>query len=185
MEKIKIDILLMEYDNIWKRIDNCSKLTEKVIGIGIAIISAGLVWGIKENNYFVIVSLPIAFIGVLFYGIDTATETISLGGYKKYLEEILNEILGKDFLCWETAIAMHRHFGLDRTNLYSIYGIFLFTIITISLITAFRHYPLYIFILISIIIFILLIFLFISLLEKHRIFNKSYNIAIVNFNNKR
>lgn len=124
-EKLQIELLQKEYDNVWQGIRNLSLAGSKVIALGLTIIAAGLTLGVKEKILDILLLLPIAIYGVLFYGIHISTELISLGGYKRYLEEKLNGITGNNILLWELSIARRRHSAFGKNFLYIIYVLFL------------------------------------------------------------
>lgn len=123
-EELIIEVLIRECETVGQQINTFILANQKTIGLGLAVLSAGLVYGLKEQIKEVLLFLPIAAFGILFYGIRIITETMCLGGYKHHLEETINRILGKNILLWESFIAPNLLHGSVTKFLYFIYALF-------------------------------------------------------------
>jgi len=176
-EELKIELLIKECDSVGQEIKTLFLASEKVIGLGLAIIAAGLTFGLKEKINEILLFLPIAVLGVMLYGVHIFTELMSLGGYKCYLEERINTILGENILLWESFIAKERHRAFITYFLHFVYLLFLASTIYISLNTACRHYESRVFWGIVIVILTLSIGLIVSFVKMYRAFNKTYQMA--------
>ena len=176
-EEFKIELLIKECDSVGQKIETLFLASEKVIGLGLAIIAAGLTFGLKEKINEILLFLPIAVLGVMLYGVHIFTELTSLGGYKCYLEERINTIFGENILLWESFIAKGRHHAFVTYFLHFVYLLFLASTIYISLNTACRHYESSVFWGIVIVILTLSVGLIVSLVKMYGAFNKTYQMA--------
>ena len=176
-EELKLDLFNKEYDSVAQAIRTLFLAGEKVIALGVTIIVAGLSYGIKEKVYDLLLFLPFAFFGVLFYGIHIFVEIMSLGGYKRFWEERINIAFDENILLWELFISKGRHRFIGRIFLYIIYMIFLGFTILISLRTAHEKYTDGTFwgILIGILFFS--IGLIIVMYKSNKAFDRTYQIA--------
>jgi len=176
-EKLKIELLIKECESTGQAIRTMLLTNEKVMALGFTIISTGLVYGIKEKVSEILLFLPLAVFAVLFYGIRITAEIMSLGGYKRYLEENINSILRENVLLWESFIApkMHRSFVL--LLLYIVYTFFILLVVFISLQTIWRYYTKETFWFMVIFLLSLSICLIISLSNLYKAFDTTYQIA--------
>lgn len=176
-EEIKINLLIKECDSVGQGIRTLFLSSEKLIALEFTIIAAGLTIGIKEKINEILLFLPIAAFGVLLYGIHIYTELLSLGGYKRYLEEKINITLGENVLLWESLITKTRHFDFVTNILWIIYTFFLVLIILIGLSTALQYYTKGTFWAMVIVVLFFTVSLIISLYRMTKIFDKTYQIA--------
>ena len=176
-EEIKINLLIKECDTIGQGIRTLILAGERVVALGFAVIAAGLTFGIKEKIDEILLFLPFAVFGVLLYGIHIFTEVMSLGGYKRNLEEKINVILGENLLLWELFLAKERHGAFGKTILNLVYAFFLVLTIFISLSTAWRNYTKGTFGGLVIGILFLTICLVISMYKMDKAFHRTYQIA--------
>ena len=106
------DYLIKECEIISNRILSVWLNSVRIIVIGITLLIGllGLAYrgiGLESNGTMkeVLVLLPIGFFFLLYYAIYLFTEVNSLGGYKKFLEEKLNERAGTDIFLWESKVS--------------------------------------------------------------------------------
>jgi len=176
-EELKIDLLFKECDSVGQGIRNLSLLAEKISALGFAVIAAGLAYGIKENINEILLFLPFAFFGVMLYGIHILTEGMSLGCYKRHLEEKINITFGEHLLLWELFIAKERHGAFARFFLCIVYLFFLVCTGFISMKTALQNYTKSTFVFILIGILFSIVVLIISYCKMNRAFDRIYQIA--------
>lgn len=176
-EKHKNDVLFREYESVGQVIYTLFLTSEKIIALGFTVIAAGLTYGLKEEINEILLFLPVAVFGVLFYGVHLFTELMSLGGYKRHLEEKINVSVGENVVLWQLFIAKGRHKAFGKIFLYIIYLIFLGLTIFISLSTAWQHYTKSTFGCSVVIILFLGYGLIISLYKMNRAFEETYQIA--------
>lgn len=173
-EKARLDLLMKEADTTGQGIRTILLTSERIIALGLTISGAGLAYGIKEKIHDVLLFLPVAVIGVFIYGTALFTELMSLGGYKKHLEEKINHLLGQNILLWESSIAHRRHIAFVKFALYITYTLFLGLTIYISISTACRYYVTATFWCLITLDFTMLIFLGIALMKMAKTFDETY-----------
>lgn len=113
-DKIKIDILLNEYNNVSKAIRDRTCNNEKIIGFGLTVIAATFSIGLMQNIYEIFLFVPIAILWLVSYVVYLYTEVLILGGYAKHQEEKINSIVKDDCLKFEIYIAenfLHNKFA--------------------------------------------------------------------------
>jgi protein-S-isoprenylcysteine O-methyltransferase Ste14 len=176
-EELKIDLLFKECDSVGQAIRNFSLLAERISALGLAVIAAGLAYGIKEKINEILLFLPFAFFLVMLYGIHILTEGISLGGYKRHLEGRINNIFGEHLLLWELFIAKERHGSFARFFLSIAYLLFLVCFGFLSLKTALQNYTKSTFVFMLIGILFSVVILIISYCKMNRAFDRVYQIA--------
>jgi hypothetical protein len=136
----KVEVLIKECEIVGKRLSDLVLMSEKIVALGFTIIAVGMSLGIKEKIYEILLVMPVAAFGVLSYGILVGSEIMSLGGYKRYLEEKINITFRENILLWESFIAKQRHRSFEVNFLNIIYALFLLFVIGISLSTTLQYY---------------------------------------------
>lgn len=107
---------------------------ERILGIGVTIISFGFTLGLKESISEIFLILPLLIFCLLFYSLYKYTTIMTLGGYKKFLEAEINNETGEAVLLWEQLRNVRdQNLGQISINvLYSIYAVILLGICTSS-----------------------------------------------------
>lgn len=176
-EKLKINMMAKECDSIGQAVRNFILGEERIIALGLTIMGAALAYGLKEKINEILLILPIAVFGVMIYGSRLFHELMSMAGYKKYLEEKINNKVGENILFWELFISKEMHGSFPNKVLYIIYVIFLALTVYISLGTASKYYSKNIFWGMVIVISFLTIGLIISFIKMNRAFEKIYTLS--------
>jgi len=176
-EELKIEILMKEYECVGQKIEALFLTSERIIGLGIVVIVAMLTFGLERKINSILLFLPVAFLGVLLYGVHVFTELTSLGGYKRYLEERINTIFEENLLFWESIIAKKRHYAFVTYFLHFLYAFFLVLTVSLSLHTAWQHYGNKVFWFIITFLLGLSIGLIISLVKMYKAFDETYKMA--------
>ena len=140
-DKIKLDLLVKQSDGFGSAITSLMLLSERVIGVGSSIVLAALAVAVKEKAYEVVLILPVPMFALYFYFVNLHTAVLEMGGYKKRLEEQINELVGRPLYLWETALVSQRHANLANIFLAIIFGLILLLFIAASLYVAYS-YPL-------------------------------------------
>jgi hypothetical protein len=96
--------LLQEAELVHQAIRGVFLFSERVVALGLSIISLAATVGIAEGHAELLLILPFAVLGVLGYGVHLGTELLYLGGYRWHLEDRINQILDRDFLTWDSQI---------------------------------------------------------------------------------
>ena len=120
-DKIKIDLLVKQSENLGSSITSFMILSARVIGIGSGIVFAVLALALKVKIYDVILALPIAMFALFFYFINLHTSILEMGGYKKRIEEEINRMVGHPMYLWETGLVSRRHTNLANVFLASVH----------------------------------------------------------------
>lgn len=128
------DTLEKEYARLSSDIHAIETGNEKAIGLGLSVISIGLAYGIKEKIDVVFLMLPIALIGVFLFGTLRYYNLFWLGGYKRAIEEKINELAGRTVICWESLVhTQKRRVNVINGTLASVYLGFLVAVTWISI----------------------------------------------------
>jgi hypothetical protein len=173
----KLEVLMKEYEAAWQQIQTRAGINEKIVGLGLTVLTAGLVYGIKEKVGEMLLVVPVGFFGIMFYSVFITTDIMSLGGYRRHLEERINAILGENVLLAEEIARklIHRHFSL--VCLYIIYAVALGLTIFLSLKTALQIYGSPTFAGLSIFLALLFFALLISLIKLNAVYDRTYHLA--------
>src|SRR5207253_1081521 len=102
------ETLQKEYERLATDIRGIETANDKAIGFGLTIVGLGLAYGIKESLAMVFLFLPIALMGVFLYGTLQYHNLFWLGGYKRAVEEKINELAGRNVISWEALVQMRR-----------------------------------------------------------------------------
>src|SRR3972149_9774154 len=97
-EKTDIEVLLHEHESVSQGIRSQIESNEKIMSLGLTVLGAGTVYGLKEKINEMFFLLPIGVFGLMLYTIFINTVAMSYGGYKQYLEERINALLRKKLL---------------------------------------------------------------------------------------
>lgn len=109
-EKLKIELLVKQYDDISNEIRNINNIQHKLITIGILLFTGVLIYGIDHQTTnpelltLLILFFQLIFLGLLLFGLFTHGGIMSLGGYKHFLEEEINANFGEDLFLWQSFI---------------------------------------------------------------------------------
>lgn len=173
----KMEVLMKEYDQVSQGLRALILFSEKLLALGIAIMTIGLTYGLKEGFDDILLLQPVVISAVLLYAAHIYAELRAVAGYKKHLEERINGEIGENILLWEIVIARGRRRAIGQKLLYLIYLTLYLVTVHISLRIAWRKHSLGVFILISSIIIVLLIGVIVSWVEMYRALNSSYGAA--------
>lgn len=138
-DKFKLDLLVKQSDGFGSAITSLMILSARVIGIGSSIVLAALAVAVREKAYEVVLILPVPMFGLYFYFVNLHTAVLEMGGYKKRLEEQINELVGQPLYLWETALVSQRHTNLANGFLATIFGLILLLFIVVSLYVAYSY----------------------------------------------
>ncbi|MFA7060827.1 MAG: hypothetical protein WC156_08420 [Pedobacter sp.] len=168
------NVFLAEYKIVSDEIKERIGRSDKIIAVGLTVLSAGFVYGIKEKIEIIFLVLPIGLYGVIFYAIFNTTIVMTLGGHKKYIAERINTYFGEEILIWESVANKIIHRNIAQICLNFLYAAFLTAAVTVGYESASTYC--YAKVYISVIT-VLSIALIISLSVMAKAFNKSYKIS--------
>lgn len=183
-EKEKIDILLKVYEITGHEIQTRAGTNQRILGLGLTVLGAGFIYGVKEGVKEILLLVPVGLFGVMFHSIFLTTGIMTLGGYRRYLEEKINTILGEHNLIWEKMARklLHRHFSLAIS--YLIWTLALVLAIYVSLQNAWQFFGIQACLALLIVHASLLVALIFSIVKLSRAFDKAYQLAWIEANEK-
>ena len=95
IDKLKIDVLLKEHEIICTQIREMVSYSDRILGVGVTILGAVFVYGIKEKTFEITVATPFALTFLLLFCASVFSAILTLGGYRRYLEEGALRVWGK------------------------------------------------------------------------------------------
>lgn len=106
------DVLLKEYEITCSQIREMVSYSDRMFSLGVTLVGAVFLYGIKEKLAGVIVTVSFVSITLLLFLTTVYTAIFSLGGYRLYIAEQLNQLMGYDYLRWEkiTPQVLHKSF---------------------------------------------------------------------------
>ncbi len=125
LQKELLNVLTKECGRVGSAISELDQSSQRIFPIAAAVLSLVGSYGIKEEISEVVMALPYLLMTVSFYSVHTYTEVVTLGGYRRHLEEQINLQLGTALLNWESTLAPRRHWSIAQLFLYVLYGGFL------------------------------------------------------------
>lgn len=120
-KKLAQKVLLLEHERICKEIRAIEKNNDKTISFGLSIITAAFAVGFAQKVSLIFFIVPFGIVGVFFYGVLMYTFVFSMGGYKAYLEDRINEVLPEPILMWERLVRIRQRDDMLRPSLIAIY----------------------------------------------------------------
>lgn len=151
---------------------------DKVVGFGLTIVGAGFAYGIQQHLLPVFFFLPVGFLGVFFYATLQYHNMFWFGGYKRALEENINELSGRTVLRWEALVETRRqHVNVINASLVSIYLMLLASAVAYSfaqIVNNFSSLVAYVF---AMVILILMVLLVVSVRQMFSAFTRSYSAS--------
>lgn len=138
-EEVAINARIQEANNLGERLRDNMKTIDNANNIGLAVITAGVSFGVTQNEPVVLILMPIVLIVVVVHCVQTFTELLMMGGQRRCLEEVLREELGEFVLFSETVVAPLRVGALDLTMQQGLYGLLLLTLTAFGISQALDH----------------------------------------------
>ncbi len=94
-------VLLAEYERVYTEIMDMQRKSETLFGFGLTGIGASLIYGIKGEVPGIFAIATIFALVLILYIAVCYCVIMSLGGYKQYLEEAINQHTNSGWLVWE------------------------------------------------------------------------------------
>lgn len=117
----KVDVLLKEHEIICTQIREMVSYSDRIFGFGVTILGAVFLYGIKETAHAITIATPFAVTLLLLFCSSIYAAILSLGGYRRYLEDKLSSLLGERLLMWEhiTPRILHNSFAVASLSAFS------------------------------------------------------------------
>ena len=118
----KVDVLIKEHEAICAQIREMVSYSDRILGFGITILGAVFLYGIKEAVHAITIATPFALSFLLLFCSSIFSAILSLGGYRRYLEDKLALQVGERILMWEyiTPRILHTSFATASISVASV-----------------------------------------------------------------
>ncbi|MBT0959540.1 hypothetical protein [Denitromonas iodatirespirans] len=105
----QLDSLMSHYEGCRLEIIELMQSNERLLNIAILILGAVMTYGISVDAHKIVALGPFALSIVVFQGIQRYELVYQLGGYRKYLEEKMQDLTGDKPAFWEDLVAQLFH----------------------------------------------------------------------------
>jgi hypothetical protein len=177
-DTIDLQTFLKEYERVSSDIRVIEAMNDKVVGFGLTIVGAGFAYGIQQNLLLTFFFLPLGFLGVFFYATLQYHNMFWLGGYKRALEEKINELSERTVLRWEALVETRRQrVNVINASLVSIYLVLLVSAVAYSFARIIANFSPMIAYAFAVVILTFAVLLVISIGQMFRAFARSYSAS--------
>lgn len=173
----KLSVLKSEYERMCTEIRSVEANNEKTVAFGLSIITAAFAVGAAQHVCEIFFIIPIAITGVFFYAVLMYTFVFSMGGYKAFLEERLNELMGSQFLLWEQLVQVRQRDNMVRPALVSIYLLIAGVLTYVSVTGIMTKYGFSAGMIELLVVLLLLMVLLLSLMRMEAMYQRIYSSA--------
>jgi hypothetical protein len=174
----QIQVLLKEYERVCSDIRAIETMNDKVVGFGLTLVGAGFAYGVQQNIVEIFFFLPVALLGVLLYAVLQYHNMFWFGGYKRAVEEKVNELSSGPVLNWEALVADQRgRIHAINAAMASIYLTLIVGITWYSLYRIFMAAPQVLGYLYLVIVFELLVLFGFSVRQMTAAYRQAYNAS--------
>lgn len=170
-------VLLEEYQRLCVDIRSIESANEKILGLGFALIGLAATAGIYQKVDPIFFVLPIAVVGLIAYATVSYLCIYSMGGYKRHLEDRLNERIGERLLVWEEIVRHRERTSVSGHVLRVIYLVISVAIFALSILQLGEAYGLRVGVAMSVLLFVLTTAVLVGVRQMSTIFNRSYDLA--------
>lgn len=132
LDETKINCLLSEYTSVTDHIYNL-QIAQYTIGGALVIIFTSVFLSKLRKNHEIKVFLPFAIVLIYLAQLINFNEIRALGGYKMFLGEQINEMLGQKVFTWEILVSLYSNNTLYIT---SISGIMFFCLMLFAMVNS-------------------------------------------------
>jgi hypothetical protein len=129
LDEIALNARIQEANNLGERLRGNMKTIDEANNLGLAIVTAGVAFGVSQNRPLVIVLMPIVLLLVVVHCVQTFTELLMMGGQRRCLEELLHTHVGQYVMFSESVIAPLRGRAVDLAMKQGLYGLVLLALI--------------------------------------------------------
>lgn len=175
--QVQLNLLTKESEHVATTIRQLEQSGQRIIALAVTVLGLGLMYGVKEGVAEILLVLPLVLFGIASYAVHTYTEVVALGGYRRYLEEMLNSIAGAPSLRWESAISHQRHGTAAQFFLYSVYILIIIISVAVSLHTAVKLHGVWLAVPLGIVALVYGAGLLVSVRAMFKAFDRAYEAA--------
>lgn len=173
----KLGVLKSEYERMCTEIRSVEANNEKAVAFGLSIITAAFAVGAAQHVFEIFFIIPIAITGVFFYAVLMYTFVFSMGGYKAFLEDRLNELMGSQFLLWERLVHVRQRDNMIRPALVSIYLLIAGVLTYVSVVGIMTKYGFLAGMIELLLVLLLLMLLLFALMRMEAMYQRIYSAA--------
>lgn len=170
-------VLAAEYERVSATILAQESQSDKILNIGVTIISLSAAAGVAQKVYGVFFLVPVAIVTITLYTLMTYFYIQSLAGYKRHIEALINEYVGQQLLIWERIVMRREKHNLVRKTLLVSYAIIAFGLIGASAYYIFWHFGRWPMIGLGAVLSSFVPFLFLSARDLAKVNNDTYALS--------
>lgn len=135
-----VPLLADKAQNLGNQVTNLLPKMDSFIGVAAALIVGAVTLGVTHKHPVVLVLFPFPLIALTAYLLQTNTEMLSRAGHKRFLEEAVNELIGRRVLLEESDVAptLHGRLPVGRLSILLVQGL-LASLLVGSVVLAILH----------------------------------------------
>lgn len=171
------EVLLQEYQRLCVDIRSIESANEKILGLGFTLIGLAATAGIYQEVAPIFFVLPIAVVGLIAYAAVSYLCIYSMGGYKRHLEDRLNEKIGERLLVWEEIVRYRERSSVNGHVLRVIYLIIAVSIFVLSILQLSETYGLRVGLGMATLLLVLTTAVLVGVRQMTTVFQRSYTLA--------
>jgi hypothetical protein len=139
--KLILESIIDEAQEIGASMTALTGSVERFIAITGSTAGVGVTLGLFQRQHAVLVALPIVLAILYIFVVQIYTDSATLAGHKRYLETVINEVVGCDFMLARTHVAP-RHDRRPSPVMSTILSLMvLICLSAVSIWADFRYYP--------------------------------------------
>ncbi len=122
---VLVPLLADKAQNLGNQVTQLLPKMENFMGVAAAILVGAVTLGVTQKHPVILVLLPFPLITLFAYLLQTNTEMLSRAGHKRFLEEAVNELLGRRVLLEESDVAptLHGRLQFGRLSILLVQGL--------------------------------------------------------------
>jgi hypothetical protein len=97
-----LEALIEEHSNVSEEIRHFESQYSVIFGLAITVVGSAYYFGAKDNLSVFFFIIPLGVIWVATYSIHWLASILQSGAYKRYLEIKINDLLGGNYIVWES-----------------------------------------------------------------------------------
>jgi hypothetical protein len=135
-----VALLADKAQSLGNQVTNLLPKMDSFMGVAAALIVGAVTLGVTQNHPVILVLFPFPLIALTAYLLQTNTEMLSRAGHKRFLEEAVNELVGRRVLLEESDVAptLHGRLPFGRLSILLVQGL-LASLLVGSVVLAILH----------------------------------------------
>ena len=136
----EMSTLIGEHNRVCSEIRSIESANDKILNIGVSLITLGLLYGINSHIEGVYFLMPPAILSLFIYAILQYYFIAWFGGYKRNIEEMVNLRFKKNILTWEHVRQARTQMDRVFVAAFLMYSLIMVAIIAVCLHHIFESY---------------------------------------------